>query len=126
MKVETLPDGSNSRVIGTLTLTDVEHLHVEQSGEDSYRINADDRTFYVLHPAKHRPYVVMRRYYGRRYRGQEPLALVQLTVRKPSQIVCKRLDKHSYGLQVGTERFVFSNPRENGPPLELVDRLPEE
>ena len=68
----------------------------------------------------------MRRYYGRRYRGPDSPTVVQYTARKLTEVVVKRLDKHSYGLRVGSERFVFSNPRGNGPPLELVDRLPEQ
>ena len=125
MKVETLPDGGNPRVIGALTLTDARSLRIDRQGEASYLVRADERSFHIVHRARQNPYLIMRHYYGRRYRGQEE-AVMQYVVRRQPEVVFKRLDKHAYGLRVGAEWFVFQNPREHGPPVELVDRLPQE
>ena len=126
MKVSTLPDGGNPRVIGTLTLDDVDMIRVTQLSESHYLIAADERSFHLIHRARHSPQVDMCRFYGRRYSGPKPNPVVEYIAHRQAQVVVKRLDKHSYGLRAGNERFIFHNTRENGPPVELVDRLTDE
>ncbi len=130
--VDALRRDDNPRIIETLTLTGVSRLRIERSSDSTYLIDADGRRFYMFHPERNKPELIMSKSYsGARhaaYSGSppddNPSKIALCSADNPKTIVLRRLTAHSYDLDIGRERFTFRSARETGPPVDLLDSPP--